>query len=446
MIKEWKISINQVPGEKLLKLKEEERELLATSTKSWDTPGGVEEAYGIYFKDVDGNVLMDWTNGMVVILGHNNPKWKEAIVNQLNKFVYFNGPDFVYEVQKEAAKILVEITPGKWKKKVFFSNSGTEANEAALKIARVYDKRNMVIGFTGAFHGRTLGSLSLTASKIQHRKNYSAYINNSYSVPYPYCYRCWYNMTYPNCDLYCIKIIDRYLNQVIPYEDVAAFIFEPVQGEGGYIIPPKESFKELKNIANKYGIKLITDEVQTGFGKSGYMFAIEYFEVEPDIITLAKAIGNGLPIGATVFPAYMDFKEPGMHSNTFGGNPLSTTSLIQTYKILKEENLLERVNKLGQYFKQKLLELKDEVKTIGDVRVLGMLIGIEFVKDRKTKEPAKELRDYILKRAYEKGLLLLSCGVSTIRITTSYIITEAEIDEGIKILKEAILEAEQKFL
>ena len=439
-------TVSQIPGPEATKLSQEEKELLATSTKCWDTPAGPVEAQGIYFKDKDGNILMDWTNGMVVILGHNHSKWKEAIIEQLNKFVYFNGPDFVYDVQKEAAKILTKITPGNWQKKVFFSNSGTEANEAALKISRISQKKNLIIGFIGGFHGRTQGSLSVTASKSVQRKNYSSYLNNTFSIPYPYCYRCWYNMTYPSCDLYCIRIIERYFQHNLPVEDVAALIFEPVQGEGGYVVPPKDSFKLLKSILDKYGILMIADEVQTGFGKSGYMFASSYFEIEPDIITLAKAIANGLPMAATVFRKELDFKEQGMHSNTFGGNALSCQSMIHTYKIIEGENLLEKVQSLGQYFKEKLMELMDQTKSIGDVRVLGMLIGIEFVKDRKTKEPAKELRDFIIKRAYEKGLLLLSCGQSTIRITTSYIITKDEIDQGIKILKEAIHEAERIFL
>lgn len=438
--------MNQIPGPKVIDLKEKEKELLATSTKCWDTPAGPVEAKGIYFKDKDGNVLMDWTNGMVVVLGHNHPQWNKSIIEQLNKFVYFNGPDFVYDVQYEAAKLLTEITPGKWKKKVFFCNSGTEANESALKLARISTKRNLVLGFIGAFHGRTAGSLSLTASKAVQRKNYSAYLNNSYSIPFPYCYRCWYNMTYPSCDLYCIKVVERYFQHNVPPEDVAAFIFEPVQGEGGYVIPPKDSFKFLKSILDKYGILMIADEVQTGFGKSGYMFASSYFEIEPDIISLAKAIGNGLPMGATVFNANLDFKEQGMHSNTFGGNPLSCKSIIETYNIIVKENLLENVRKMGEYFKEKLSELMEESKTIGDVRVLGMLIGIEFVKDKKTKEPAKEIRDFVVRRAYEKGLLLLSCGQSVIRITASYIITKEQIDEGIRIIKEVVQEAEKTLL
>lgn len=440
------IKINQIPGEKVIELKNQEKELLATSTKCWDTPAGPVEANGIYFKDKDGNVLMDWTNGMVVILGHNHPDWNKAIIDQINKFVYFNGPDFVYDVQKEAAKLLVEITPGNWRKKVFFSNSGTEANEAALKLARISQKKNLIVGFIGGFHGRTQGSLSVTASKSIQRKNYSSYLNNSFSIPYPYCYRCWYNMTYPSCDLYCIKIIERYFQHILPVDDIAGFIFEPVQGEGGYVIPPKESFKLLKSILDKYGILMIADEVQTGFGKSGYMFASTYFEVEPDIITLAKAIANGLPMAATVFRAELDFKEQGMHSNTFGGNPLSCRSLIETYNIIQRDGLLEKVRKMGKYFEEKLRELMEIYEIIGDVRVLGMLIGIEIVKNKKTKEPGKELRDFIVKRAYEKGLLLLSCGQSVIRITTSYIITKDEIDQGIEIIKEVVEEAQKTLL
>ncbi|MBI2251186.1 MAG: aminotransferase class III-fold pyridoxal phosphate-dependent enzyme, partial [Armatimonadetes bacterium] len=262
--------------------------------------------------------------------------------------------------------------------------------------------------------------------------------NNTYTLPFAYCYRCWYNLEYPNCEIYCAKILERYFKTLIPPSEIAAIVFEPIQGEGGYVIPPREFFQILKEIAKKYQILLIADEVQTCFGKSGYWTACEYFGIVPDIITLAKGLGNGAVIGAVVFPGELDFTKQGMHSNTFGGQFISCISSLSTIKILKEQNMLDYVKEIGNYFKEKLLELKEQFKCIGDVRALGVLIGVEFVKDRRTKEPDKKIRDLILKECYQKGLLMIPCGESVIRITPSFIISKAEIDWGISILKEVL--------
>lgn len=427
-----------LPGAKSKKIIERERKLIATGTKCWETPAVPEKGGGVWFTDLDGNIMMDWTNGMVAILGHSHPGWIKANIEQLQRIVYFNSPDFPNPKQAELIEELAKLTPGDFPKKVFLCSTGTEAVEAALKVARISSGKNIVIGWIGDFHGRTAGSLALTASKPAQRAGYTAYLTSAFSIPFAYCYRCWYGMVYPSCGAYCAEILERHFKTQIPPEDVAAIIFEPVQGEGGYVVPPVEFFEKLQKIAKKYKILLIADEVQTGFGKSGHWFASEALGITPDIVAIAKGLGNGAPIGATVFPARLDFPHQGMHSNTFGGQLLSCASSLATIKAIKEEKLLSRAKKLGDIFKKKLLGLQEKFKSIGEVRNLGLLIGVEFVKDRKSKEPAMGLRNNIVKRCYERGLLMIPCGESTIRITPPLTIREEEIGTGIEILEKAL--------
>ncbi|MCL5773583.1 MAG: aminotransferase class III-fold pyridoxal phosphate-dependent enzyme [Firmicutes bacterium] len=429
---------NALPGIKSKRIIERERKFIATGTKCWETPAVPEKGEGVWFTDLDGNVMMDWTNGMVAILGHSHPGWIKANIEQLQKIVYFNSPDFPNPKQAELIEELVKLTPGNFPKKVFLSCSGTEAVEAALKVARISTGKNIVIGWIGDFHGRTAGSLALTASKPAQKSGYTQYLTSTFSIPFANCYRCWYGMVYPSCGAFCAEVLERHFKTHIPPEDVAAIIYEPVQGEGGYIVPPKEFYQKLQKITKKYKILLIADEVQTGFGKSGYWFASEAFGMTPDIVTIAKGIGNGAPMGATVFPAKLDFPRQGMHSNTFGGQLLSCASALATIDAIKKEKLLARAKKMGEIFRNKLLALQEKFKSIGDVRNLGLLIGVEFVKDRKSKEPAKELRDNLIKRCYERGLLIIPCGESTIRITPPLTIREDEISTGIEILEKAL--------
>lgn len=437
--------VSSLPGREAEKVIAEEKKYLATGTKCWESPAVVERAEGVWFWDVDGNRLLDWTNGMVSILGHSHPQWVAACTDQLKKVVYFNSPDFPNRWQASLARELVQLTPGDFPKKVFFACSGTEAVEAALKVARIARGRNLIISWIGDFHGRTTGSLATTASKSVQRAGYTSIVSNAYALPFAYCYRCWYKLEYPSCELYCASVLERYFKTLIPPEDVAAIIFEPVQGEGGYVIPPRDFYNKIAEQANKYGILLIADEVQTCFGKSGYWFASEYFNIVPDIIVMAKGLANGAPMGAITFPSECDFPRQGVHSNTFGGQILSCVSSLTTINIIREQNLLQRVRELGNYFQEKLQELNEAHISIGDIRALGLLLGIEFVKDRKTREVAVELRDYIVKKCYEKGLLLLSCGESGVRITPAYVITKDEIDYGVSILEEVITEAEKIF-
>lgn len=436
---EHKVNLKtSLPGMKSQEVIAQEREYLATGTKCWETPATCERGEGLWCQDLDGNVFMDWTNGMVGILGHSHPVWMERMREQLGKVIYFNSPDFPHPLQAQLAKALAAMAPGEKPRKVFFSCSGTESIEAALKLARISSRKNLILSFMGAFHGRTSGALSLNASKATHRKDYSAFLNNSFSLPYAYCYRCWYDKSYPQCDLYCVKIMERYFKTLLPPENLAAVIFEPMQGEGGYVIPPPEFFSSLQNLAKKYGFLLIADEVQTCFGKSGKWLAIEHFDCVPDIITLAKGLANGMALGATVFNADLDFPAPGMHSNTFGGQLLSCCSALATKEIIESENILAKVKNQAAQFKEGLSSLQEQFSCLGDVRTLGLLVGLEFVTDRRTKEPAGKLRNAILQECYRQGLLMIPCGESTIRITPALTITQAEVEEGLRILKSAI--------
>ncbi|HVG36742.1 MAG TPA: aminotransferase class III-fold pyridoxal phosphate-dependent enzyme, partial [Thermoplasmata archaeon] len=290
------------PGPKAKEIIERDRSYIATTTKS--APVVVKRASGSIVEDVDGNILIDFAAGISVLnVGHAHPKVVEAISRQASQFTHFAGTDFYYEIQATLAERLGKITPGKHRKKVFFGNSGTEANEAAIKIAKSHTKRQMFLAFLGAFHGRTQGALSLTASKAKQRAGFFPTMPGVVHVPYAYCYRCPYKLTYPSCDLYCANIIeDVYMKTVAPPEDLAGVFVEPVQGEGGYIVPPPGWMDRIAKIAKDHGVLLIDDEVQSGLGRTGKMWAIEHSDAVPDILTMAKSLGGGLPIGAAVYP------------------------------------------------------------------------------------------------------------------------------------------------
>lgn len=434
-----KISV-PIPGKETQRIVAMDDKYLATGTKG--SPVAIKWGRGVRFEDVDGNLFLDFTNGMVAGTGHCHPKVVQAIKDQAEKFLFFNGPDFYYEVQSKIAEKLCFITPGDFPKKVFLSNSGAEANEAALKLSRSSTGRKQFVAFLGAFHGRTLGALALTASKVVQRESFFPMMPGVTHLPFAYCYRCAYKMKPDTCNFWCAQILeDVYFKSVLPPEEVAAVFMEPVQGEGGYVVPPAGFVQKIKKICEKYGILFVADEVQAGFGKTGEMFAIEHFGVIPDVINLGKAMASGLPMGATVFKAELDFPVQGRHSNTFGGNPISAVAALATIEAIEGENLLENTRRMGEVFKQGLLDLKKEFEEIGDVRGLGLMLAIELVKDRESKTPARELRDRIIENCYKKGLLLLPCGTSAIRFTPAMVINREEVEKGLEILREAIIDA-----
>jgi len=426
------------PGPKAREIIERDREHLATTTKA--SPLVVRRAHGSVVEDVDGNTFIDFTCGVSVVnVGHGHPKVLEAIHRQVDEFVHFVGTDFYYDVQARLAETLGGLTPGTFRKKVFFANSGTEANEAALKIARWSTKKGMFVAFLNAFHGRTMGALALTSSKRVQRERFFPMMPGVVHVPYAYCFRCPYKLTYPSCDLYCANIIeDLYMETVAPPGDTAAIVVEPIQGEGGYVVPPPGWLKRIAEIAKKNDLLLIADEVQTGMGRTGRMFAVEHEGVEPDILTMAKALGSGIPIGAAVFDADLDFGVSGAHSNTFGGNAVACASALATIDVIRQEGLVDRAERLGRHMAKRLDELKERFEVMGDNRGLGLMRATEFVTDRKTMRPNSEVRDRIVKDAFEHGLILLSAGSSAIRYIPALTIPEDQLDAGLDVLEASL--------
>jgi len=425
------------PGPKARAIIARDQASMATTTKSG--PIVIKRASGSVVEDVDGNVLIDFASGISVLnVGHGHPKVVEAIRKQAGEFTHFAGTDFYYEIQATLAERIAKLVPGKRRKKVFFTNSGTESNEAAIKVAKYNTKRQMFIAFLRSFHGRTQGSLALTASKGKQRARFFPTMPGVVHVPYAYCYRCPYKLTYPSCDFYCANIIEEsYLSTVAPPEDVAGIVVEPVQGEGGYVVPPPGWMDRLAKIARDNDILLIDDEVQTGFGRTGKMWGIEHSKAVPDILTMAKSMGSGMPIGAAVFPEELDFAESGVHSNTFGGNPIACASSLATLDVIESEGLVARSAKLGEHLAKRLDEMKRRFDFIGDRRGLGLMQATEFVKPGtgSPPKPDPDLRDEILKDAYEHGLVLLSCGEATLRYIPPLNIPQEILDTGLDVLE-----------
>ncbi|MFX0136598.1 MAG: acetyl ornithine aminotransferase family protein [Candidatus Hodarchaeota archaeon] len=388
---------------------------------------------------IDGNEYLDFTSGISVAnIGYQHPRLKAAIKNQLDKLIHFAPQDFYNETQVKLAKTLCEISPGTMDKKVFFSNSGTESVEAALKLARAHRNCLQIIAFIGGFHGRTMGSLALTASKPIHRREFLPLLSNVTHVPYGNCYHCKFESP-SECGFYCADYIeDVIFRTFLPSDKVAAIIAEPIQGEGGMVVPPDGFHEDIRKICDEHQVPLVMDEVQSGLGRTGKMFAIEHWNVVPDIITIAKSLGSGVPIGATICNSKYDFEESGMHSNTFGGNPLACAAAYETIKILQEEKLIENSARMGKFFMKRLKEFEDDYEPIGQVRGKGLMMGIEFVKDKKLKTPDLELPKKIMSEALKKGLILLPAGVSVIRIMPPLNIDEELATEGLNILDEVL--------
>jgi 4-aminobutyrate aminotransferase len=432
------------PGPRAREVIRRHHELIMTSTHDPENlPLVIERAEGVWFVDVDGNVYLDFTSSVAVNnLGYpTHPEVAKAVSEQLHVLAHAAGTDFYNPYQVQLAEVLTSIAPGGFPKKVFFSNSGTEANEAAIKIARYATNRKYFIAFIGAFHGRTMGSLSLTASKPVHKRRYYMTMPGVVHVPYPNPYRNpWHIDGYEYPD----ELINRVLEYIeywvfehqVPAEEVAAVFFEPIQGEGGYVVPPRRFFQELKKLTDRYGILLVDDEVQMALGRTGKMFAVEHFNVAPDIVTLAKALGGGVvPLGATVFRKDLDL-EPGAHSNTFGGHALAAVAALKNIEVT--ERLLPRVAELEKLFCERLSEVKERYQRVGDVRGLGLAWGVEFVKDRKTKEHDAKTRNRVVYEALRRGLVLLGCGKSAIRLIPPLVITEEQAKIGLDIFEEAV--------
>jgi len=429
------------PGPKARELLKKDERFVSPSYSRF-YPLVVDSARDCLVKDVDGNEYIDLNSGIACMnVGHNHPKVVSAIKNQCDRFLHYSNTDFYYEGVINLAEKLDEITPGGFEKKTYFGNSGTEAIEAAVKLAKWHTRKQLFIGFINAFHGRTVGSLSLTASKPTQRRHFSPLMPGVTHVPYAYCYRCPFKLTYPDCDYWCVDFIDEFvLQKYAPPEDVAAIVFEPIQGEGGYVVPPPEYFQRLTKLADEHGLLTIADEVQSGIGRTGKWFAIEHWNVEPDIICSAKALASGLPIGATIADARVMDWPGGSHASTFGGNPLSCAAALAVIETIREEKLLDNANKQGVYMLKRLSEFGQESGIVGDVRGKGLMIGVELVEDKESKKPAVQKAREVMVRSWKRGVAIVTCGVSTLRISPPLTIQREMLDAALNIVEDTINE------
>ncbi len=424
-----------LPGPKAKAIIERDRAVVSPSyTRCY--PLVIERGEGAIVEDVDGNRFLDFNAGIAVVAaGHSHPRVLAAIQEQAQKFLHMSGTDFYYESMVQLAEKLAALVPGDVPRRVYFGNSGAEAIEAAIKMARYHTGRDKFIAFFGAFHGRTMGALSLTGSKVTQRRGFGPMLP-VHHIPYADCYRCPYGKTPDSCAVDCVKVIeDRLFKTILPAEEVAAIVVEPVQGEGGYLVPPAKFHQELRRVADKYGILLIHDEVQSGMGRTGRMFASEHFGVTPDIVTIAKGIASGMPLAATVARAEVMNWKPGAHASTFGGNPVSIASALATIELL-EESLMDNATAVGAYMMERMSTWPKRFKNVGDVRGLGLMIGVEIVRDRETKERAPELRDQLEFMAFERGLLILGCGPNSLRLCPPLVITRDQADFAMDTLEQ----------
>jgi len=394
---------------------------------------------GAIVEDVDGNRFLDFNAGIAVVAtGHCHPRVVEAIQKQAARLIHMSGTDFYYEELVALAEKLAEIAPGEVPRRVSFGNSGAEAIEGSIKLARYATGRDKIIAFFGGFHGRTLGALSLTASKAVQRRHFGPLIPGVVHAPYPYCYRCPFGRQPEGCAVECVKHIeDTLLKTIAPAEETAAIVIEPVQGEGGYVVPPQKFFDELARVAQQNGILLIFDEVQSGMGRTGKMWAAEHFGAVPDILAVAKGIASGMPLGATVALADLMTWPPGAHASTFGGNPVCCAAALATIALL-EEGLVENAARMGTHLMDRMREWPARFPHVGDVRGLGLMIGIELVRDQQTKEKVPELRDRVLRQAFERGLLVLGAGDTGIRLCPPLVITRDQCDFAMETLEECL--------
>ncbi len=397
---------------------------------------------GIVVTDVDGNEFFDFSAGIAVTsTGHCHPHVVSAIQKQAAELIHMSGTDFYYESMVTLGERLSKIAPMAGPHKIYYGNSGAEAIECALKLARYHTKRQNVIAFFGAFHGRTMGAVSLTASKPQQHRRFAPLVPGVHHVRYPDVYRgCTGGAQDADAfALGCARFIEEKLfKTTLPPEEVAAIFVEPVQGEGGYVVAPTIFMQELRRICDKHGILLVADEVQSGIGRTGKWFAIEHTGVQPDIVCMAKGIASGMPLGITMSRAEVMDWVPGSHASTFGGNPVCIASAMATLDVIEKENLLGNSTEVGAHMMKRMADWPKKHKMVGDVRGRGLMIGVEIVKDKTTKEYGAAERDRIVELAFEKGVLFLGCGPSTVRICPALVVTKEEADVAVDVLEECI--------
>jgi 4-aminobutyrate aminotransferase len=404
-------------------------------------PLAIARGYGAMVEDVDGNVFLDCAAGIAVnSTGHSHPDVVQAITTQAQKFLHMSGTDFYYEPQVRLAEELSAVVPIAGGSRSFFGNSGTEAVEACLKLARYSTGRQNLIAFLGGFHGRSMGSLALTASKAVQRRGFGPLLPGVYHAPYADCYRCPLGLKPENCAAECLDFIDHQLFvHLVSPDEVAAIVVEPIQGEGGYVVAPDQFLQRLRELTKTHGILLVADEVQSGMGRSGKMFAIEYAGVEPDMLAIAKGVASGLPLGVAVARKDLMAWLPGAHASTFGGNPVSCAAAIATIQLLKSQ-LVKNAADVGAHLKAGLTSLMDKHAIIGDVRGRGLMVGVELVRDRQTKERATTERDAVVSAAFARGLLVLGAGKNAVRFSPPLVLTREQADVAVRIFDEALTE------
>jgi 4-aminobutyrate aminotransferase / (S)-3-amino-2-methylpropionate transaminase / 5-aminovalerate transaminase len=430
-----------IPGPKSRELSERRAQAVPRGL-SHGTPIYVAKAEDAWLEDVDGNRYIDFAGGIgCANVGHRQDAVLGAIRDQLDKFLHTCVQVTPYEGYIHLAERMNEVTPGKFPKKTLLVNSGAEAVENAVKIARAYTKRPAIIAFEDAFHGRTMMTLALTSKTHPYKAGFAPFPGEVYRVPFAYCYRCSYNLNYPSCDLYCARHLEDTFKRVVANEEVAAVIAEPVLGEGGFVAPPMDYFKVLIDLCHKHNILFIADEVQSGFGRTGALFASERYGIEPDIIVTAKSLGGGLPLAAVTGRAeIMDASSPGGLGGTFAGNPLSCAAALAVIDLFENENLLTRANELGERFQRRAREWRSRWSLIGDVRGLGGMQAVELVQSPGTKVPAAEETKKITQYCYEHGLITITAGSysNVIRVLVPLVATNEQMDEGMDVLEAAI--------
>jgi 4-aminobutyrate aminotransferase len=429
-----------LPGPKAKAIIDRDRAVVSPSyTRGY--PFVMERGSGAVVEDVDGNVFLDCTAGIAVNLtGHSHPDVVDAVTAQARRFLHMSGTDFYYEPQVRLAEELAAIAPIDGGVKSFFGNSGAEAVEACIKLSRYATKRINLIAFLGAFHGRTLGALSLTASQAVQRRGFGPMMPGVFHAPFPDCYRCPLGLDAASCAAECVDFIENeLLVHLVSPEEVAAIVLEPIQGEGGYLVAPDQFLQRLRELTRSHGMLLVADEVQSGMGRTGRMFAIEFSGVRPDAIAIAKGIASGLPLGVAMARADVMAWPPGAHASTFGGNPVSCAAALATLKLLRD-GLVANAAAVGGHLMAGLQALAARHPLIGDVRGRGLMIGVELVRDRQTKERAGRERDAVVSAAFTRGLLLLGAGANAIRFSPPLVLTREQADIAIRVFDEALTE------
>ncbi len=426
-----------LPGPKAAALLERDQKYMSPSyTRVY--PLVCARGSGAVIEDVDGNLFLDFTAGIAVTAtGHCHPKVVAAIQDQAGKLIHMSGTDFYYQPQIDLAQRLAELAPGSKPKRVFFTNSGAEALEAGLKLARWHTHRSRAIAFFGAFHGRTYGAMSLSGSKLVHRRGFSPLVPDIHHVPFPRgCQGCMK----PGDVCTCVKQIEETVfKRIAPPEEVAAIFVEPIQGESGYHVPPPGFLPALKTLCEKYGMLLVADEVQSGMGRTGKMFAVEHWNVEPDILCIAKGIASGMPLGAIVARGDVMDWPPGSHASTFGGNPVSCRAALATIELLQSEYIANAAAR-GEQLRTGLRQLKSEFPFVTDVRGLGLMTALDLGKSATDPSHNPELRERIVQTAFQRGLLLLGCGESAIRFCPPLCISAAQVETALSLLREILSE------